>query len=238
MQSYLNADSVDFLNSNMGPLLLARRMPTTQKLVGEAQYAKLLRHYGKSRREGVSWPSFLAREARLNLPHWEEVARFEYALALSWEMQMTSLDCDVDGLVRALQDRPQDVHLMASEGAQAFSSPIPAAELWEMARHLSEENLAATYTQECSVLLGSDQEKGPNAYYLICTIQDNTEIHRVGRACHDSLRFLKEDSTSLDALVFEHFEELGPRDLEKVLRELITMGAIKDWAFAPRTSDQ
>ncbi len=53
MQSFINADSADFLNSSVGPLLLARRMPTTLKLLGQAQYEKLLRHYGRSRREGV-----------------------------------------------------------------------------------------------------------------------------------------------------------------------------------------
>ncbi len=120
---------------------------------------------------------------------------------------------------------------MASEGAQAFSSPVAAAELWEMARNLPAENLEQDYTAGVSKLL-EEGEKTHMSYYLVCTIQDNTEIHRVGRACHDSFQFLKEDSTSLDALVFEYFSELGPRDLEKVLRELITMGAIKDWDLA------
>lgn len=221
----LDADQLE--NSHQWPLLAAKQMPVAQKIVGAKEYQKHLTSFLQSPDRFPRWPIQLSK---LTQECWSELFNFEYQMAISYQMQTTNLDWDMEELLNKLKVNAQDIHLLIAQSARLFKASYPVAELWARLQEMptnspQEKELALHLAQEFSL----QKTTSGQSYYLINTIQDHLEIHQIDPLSYQCALFLKEESTSLSALVFEHFGHDGQRPLENVLAQLITLGAVGDW---------
>ena len=115
---------------------LAQRFPVIQRLVGEAFFAAMARHYAEAHRPkspillewGDSFPAFLAGFPPLSdYPYMADVARIEYARGVAFH----AADARPAGTESFVGVNPSQVRLRLHPSVQVLRSEHPAVSIWQ-----------------------------------------------------------------------------------------------------------
>ncbi len=151
----------------------------------------------------------------------KQLMSFDFAIAQSIENQITQIEFDINLLLMKLQTNPQEIFFEMNPGAQIIQCHPEIPHLWHqivLSKNPREEILS----------LRRQYSNWPQTieHFFLCTILSNTEIHQISADFYKCTQFLIEDSSSLEALIFEYFDPSKIAPAELFVGKLISMGAI------------
>lgn len=198
------------------------------RLLGHSKYQALAK-------EALHSPRDLAlalKNFSLDHPLLQYLLDFDLKISLSAQEQSVELCLNVEQLLKDLWERPKDIFFEMAPSLQMIKTLEDIPTLWqELAFSLDAKK---KFTEINKTWGQQKKEDLTETYFLINTIMGQSEVHQISQYFYHCLQFLKDDSSSLEALIFEFFNsnDDGPA-LEKLVGQLISLGTISNYKLIP-----